>query len=68
MCYGLTKLLPGDPLAKPHFSMTYGIEAMIPTEIGLPSMRTISFSSNENELLTVEQLDLVEENREIVSI
>lgn len=45
--------------------MTYGTEAVIPIEIGLPSMRTTSFSSYENELLIAEQLDLVEKNREI---
>ena len=55
--------------SKTPFSMTYGItEAVIPIEIGLPSMRTTSFYLNKNELLMAEQLDLVEENREILSI
>lgn len=46
----------------------YGTKVVIPREIGLLSMRTTSFSSNENKLLIAEQLDLIEENREITSI
>lgn len=67
-CYGPIELLPRDPLEKPLFSMIYGIEVLIPKEIDLPSMRTMSFSSNENELLMAEQLDLVKENKQIASI
>jgi len=41
---------------------------MIPVEIGLPSIRIMGFSLNENDLLMTEQLDFMEENREIASI
>ena len=60
---------PRKSTSKTPFSMTYGItEVVIPIETGLPSIRTTSFSLNENELLMAEQLDLVEENKEIESI
>lgn len=37
-------------------------------KIGLPSMRTMSFSPNENDQFMIEQLDFMEENKEIASI
>lgn len=48
--------------------MTFGIEVVIPVEVGLSSMRTADFSSSTNDLSMTEQLDFVEENREITSI
>ena len=51
-----------------HFSMIYKTEAMLLVEIGLPSMKTTSFTPNKNELLMAEQLDLAEENKEMMSV
>ena len=48
--------------------MTFGIEVVIPLEVGLLSMRTVDFSSSTNDASMTEQLDFVEENREITSI
>ena len=46
------------------FSMTYGVEAVIPLETGFPMLRTNSFNpSNKNELLE-KSLDFIEERRE----
>ena len=45
------------------FSMTYRIEAMIPTEIGLSSMKVSNFSLENNDASMAEQLDLLEERR-----
>ena len=50
------------------FSMTYRTEDMISVEIGLPSIRIMGFSLNENDRLMTKQLDFMEENREITSI
>ncbi|XP_075665648.1 uncharacterized protein LOC142635361 [Castanea sativa] len=44
--------------------MTYGAEAMIPLETGFPSLRTSSFSPDNNNGLLEKSLDLVEERRE----
>ena len=46
------------------FSMTYGAEAVIPLEIGFPTLRTSTFSSDSNDGLLGKSLDLIEERRE----
>ena len=48
--------------------MTFGIEVVIHVEVGLSSMRIVGFSLNTNDMAMTEQLDLLEENREIASI
>ena len=47
-----------------HFFMTYGAEAVIPLENGFPTMRTSTFTSDDNDELLKKSLDLVEERRE----
>ena len=46
------------------FSMTYGAEAIIPLEIGFPTLRTNTFTSDGNDELLKKSLDLIEERRE----
>ncbi|XP_076918251.1 uncharacterized protein LOC143578621 [Bidens hawaiensis] len=48
------------------FSLTYGTEAMIPAEIGVPSARMLLIEDNEKELRL--NLDLLEERRELAAI
>nr|GEX08077.1 reverse transcriptase domain-containing protein [Tanacetum cinerariifolium] len=50
------------------FSLTYGTEAVIPTEIGMPTYRTaaVDVVSNDEELRL--NLDLLEERRERAAI
>lgn len=48
--------------------MTYEAKVVIPIEISLPSMRTMGFSPSGNDMIMIEQLDLLEEIREITSI
>ena len=50
------------------FSLTYGAEAVIPTEINLCSVWVLGFSPAKNAELMVRQLDLLEEHRELVTI
>ena len=50
------------------FSMTYGVEAVIPLETGFPTLRTSLFALNSNDSLLEKSLDLVEERRENVMI
>ncbi|GKV08871.1 hypothetical protein SLEP1_g20442 [Rubroshorea leprosula] len=47
------------------FSLAYGTEAVIPVEIGLPSNRAGRHDDGDNERLLRENLDLVEEVREM---
>jgi len=44
--------------------MTYGVEAVIPLETGLPTLKTSSFSLSDNNGLLEKSLDLIEERRE----
>ena len=44
--------------------MTYGVEAVIPLEIGFPTLRTNAFTSNGNDELLEKSLDLIEERKE----
>ena len=41
------------------FSMTYGAEAVIPLEIGFPTLRTTSFNPSSNNELLEKSLDFV---------
>ena len=44
--------------------MSYRAEAVIPIEVGFPTLRTQSFNPNDNEKLLEKSLDLIEERRE----
>ena len=55
---------PKRSIDETPFFMTYGTEAVILVKIGLPSMRTIGFSLDENDQLMTKQLDFLEEYRE----
>ena len=44
--------------------MTYGAEAVIPLDTGLPTLRTSSFISSNNDGLLSKSLGLIEEQRE----
>ena len=46
------------------FSMTYGVEAVIPLEIGFSTIRTSSFNPKDNDEQLTRCLDLIEEKRE----
>ena len=51
-------------IGKTPFSMTYGIEAIIPLETGFPILRTSSFNLSNNSELLKKSLDFIEERRE----
>ena len=50
------------------FLMTYGVEAVIPLEIGFPTSRTSSFNPRDNDEQLTKRLDLIEEKRENVMV
>ena len=50
------------------FSLTYGAEAVIPTEVNLCSARVVGFDPVQNDNLTLEHLDWLEECREAATI
>ena len=48
--------------------MTYGFEAVIPLEIGFPTLRTSLFSLDNNDQLLEKSLDLINERREMAMV
>ncbi|GJY23452.1 reverse transcriptase domain-containing protein [Tanacetum coccineum] len=50
------------------FSLTYGTEAVIPVEIGMPTLRTAEVNLEENKEALEINLDLLEERREQAAI
>ena len=46
------------------FSMTYGVETVIPLDTGFPARRTSSFTLSGNDELLEKSLDLIKERRE----
>ena len=50
------------------FSLTYGVEAVIPTEVSLCSARVAGFEPAQNTDLMMERLDWLEECKDAVTI
>ncbi|GJV73945.1 reverse transcriptase domain-containing protein [Tanacetum coccineum] len=50
------------------FSLTYGTEAVIPAEIGMPTLRTVEVDLMQNNKALEINLDLLEERREEAAI
>ena len=58
------KTTPRRSTGETPFSMTYGVEAVIPLETGFPTSRTSSFNPSDNDKQLTKSLDLIEEKRE----
>ena len=58
------RTMPRKSIGETPFSMTYGVEAIIPLETGFPTLKTSSFSLSSNNNLLERSLDLIEERRE----
>ncbi|GJU80756.1 hypothetical protein Tco_1283121 [Tanacetum coccineum] len=50
------------------FSLTYGVEAVIPVEIGMPTLRTAEVDMIKNDEALGVNLDLLKEKREQAAI
>uniref|UniRef100_A0A2N9IBS0 Integrase catalytic domain-containing protein n=1 Tax=Fagus sylvatica TaxID=28930 RepID=A0A2N9IBS0_FAGSY len=50
------------------FVLAYGVEAVIPLEVGLPTIRTAEFDAEQNENNLRKDLNLIEERRDIAAI
>ena len=55
---------PSRSTGETPFSMTYGVDAVIPLETGFPTLRINTFTPSSNDGLLEESLDLIEERRE----
>ena len=59
---------PRRSMGETPFSLTYGAEAVILTEVSLCSARVVGFDPIQNEDLMMEHLDWLEECREVATI
>ena len=59
---------PRTPIGETPFKLTYGTEAVIPLDVGLPSLWVENFDSQRNEDQLRANLDFIEEAREQASI
>ena len=55
---------PLRSIGETHFSMIYGVKAVIPLETGFPTLKTSSFTPSNNDELLEKSLNLIEEQRE----
>ena len=58
------RTMPRRSTGETPFSMTYNVEAIIPLEIGFPTLRTSSFNLSNNSELLEKSLHFIEERRE----
>ena len=58
------RIMPHRSTGETPFSMTYGVEVVIPLETGFPTTRTSSFNPKDNDEQLRRNLDLIEEKRE----
>ena len=56
--------MPRRSTGETPFSITYGVEAIIPLKTGFPMLRTSSFNPSSNNELLEKSLDLIKERRE----
>ncbi len=59
---------PRNSTIEMPFSLTYGVEAIIPLEIGLPTLRSEEFDLENNEHTLAKDLDLTQERKDLVMI
>jgi hypothetical protein len=59
---------PRNSTGETPFSLTYGVEAIIPLEIGLPTLRLEEFNLENNEHALAKDLDLTQERKDLVMI
>ena len=50
------------------FSLAYRIAAMIPVEVGIPSLRRETYNPKENHVLICFELDLLKEKRDLAAL
>ena len=57
------RITPRRSTRETPFSMSYGVEAVIPIETAFPALRSQSFNPSNNDELLEKRLDLIEERR-----
>uniref|UniRef100_A0A2N9IRH8 Reverse transcriptase domain-containing protein n=1 Tax=Fagus sylvatica TaxID=28930 RepID=A0A2N9IRH8_FAGSY len=66
--YGRSEQRPEAQQGKPLFSLTYGVEVVIPLEVGLPTLRAEEYDQENNELMLAKDMDQAQERRDLAMI
>ena len=59
---------PRNSIGETPYSLTYGVEAVIPFEVGLPTLRSEEYDQDNNELMLARDLDLAQKRRDLAMI
>uniref|UniRef100_A0A2N9FQ06 Uncharacterized protein n=1 Tax=Fagus sylvatica TaxID=28930 RepID=A0A2N9FQ06_FAGSY len=59
---------PRSSTGETPFSLTYGVEAVIPLEVRLPTLRSEEYDRENNELMLARDMDLAQERRDLAMI
>ena len=59
---------PRNPTRETPFSLTYGVEVVIPFEIGLPTLHSEEFDQENNMQALAKDLDLTQERKDLATI
>ena len=59
---------PQSSTGETPFSLTYGVEAVIPLEVRLPTLRSEQYDRENNELMLARDMDLAQERRDLAMI
>uniref|UniRef100_A0A2N9FYE8 Uncharacterized protein n=1 Tax=Fagus sylvatica TaxID=28930 RepID=A0A2N9FYE8_FAGSY len=66
--YGRSEQRPRSSTGETPFSLTYGVEVVIPLEVGLPTLRSEEYDRENNELMLAKDMDLAQERRDLAMI
>ena len=55
--------MPKEVIGEMRFSLVFGTEAVIPTEVELPSYRVENYAKQESNIALLENLDFHEEKQ-----
>ena len=59
---------PQGSTGETPFSLTYGVEAVIPLEVGLPTLRSEQYDRENNELMLAKDMNLAQKRRDLAMI
>uniref|UniRef100_A0A2N9IQ60 Uncharacterized protein n=1 Tax=Fagus sylvatica TaxID=28930 RepID=A0A2N9IQ60_FAGSY len=62
------RITPRSSTEETPYSLTYGVEAVIPLEVGLPTLHSEEYDQDNNELVLAKDLDLAQERRDLAMI
>ncbi|XP_075653107.1 uncharacterized protein LOC142623556 [Castanea sativa] len=62
------RTMPQRSIGETPFSMTYGMEAVIPLESGFPTLKSDQYNNVSNRDMQHDSLNTIEERREVASV